>query len=442
MLGAAVTLLAGCGTRLPDSSFTKPSPQPSASSSSAAPSSTGPGVTSTTITIGNIVSKSNPFDSRAFMGPYYGLRAFVDDVNRRGGINGRKLVIKFCDDQGSASQNVSCVHQLIERDHVFALVSNGILNYSGASIVDRAGVPDIGSQPIDVAYTRYHHLWDVGGEGYPRNGKIGYDGLLHGGTETYRYFKVAFPDVPRRAAVVYYNQSSSRRYGQSIVTALRREGYSVIPDEVNFALPDYDTVAVKMRHAGVQYVYDAIDRAGNERLCKAMDDNRLHVTAKVTTTQNWEASIRRDYAHSPVCRNSIFATGNSANYDDVQNPQVARFRAAMDRLGWDTPETMSEWALEGWAGSMWFADAVASCGNSVTRDCVEAYMSRRTEYTADGLLLPRDFIPGDGSTSIHRSCINVVRWQDSASSGRGGWVNQVPDMTQNCFMVPSIVYRP
>jgi hypothetical protein len=103
---------------------------------------------------------------------------------------------------------------------------------------------------------------------------------------------------------------------------------------------------------------------------------------------------------------------------------------------------MSEWALEGWAGSMWFADAVDSCGADVTRECVEAYMARPTEYTGRGLLLPRDFIPGDGSTSIHKSCINVARWQDSANGGRGGWVDQVPDMTKNCFMVPSIEYRP
>lgn len=440
LVGIVLAALAACGTRLPDSSFTRPVPAPSPDAT--ATTATTPGVTSDRITIGNIVSKSNPFDARAFTGPYYGLRAFVDDINRQGGINGRKLIVRFCDDFGSATQNVKCVRQLIERDRVFALVSNGILDYAGASIVEKLGVPDIGSQPIDDAYTRYHHLWDVGGEAYPRDGTVGYDGKLHGGTETYRYFRATFPDVPRRAGVIYYNQSASRRYGQSIVTALRREGYSVVTDEVNFALPDYDSAVVKMKHAGVQFVYDAIDRGGNERLCKAMDDNRMHVTAKVTTTQNWNAGIRADYAQSPVCRNSIYATGDSANYDDVHDPQVARFRAAMDRLGWDTPDTMSEWALEGWAGAMWFADAVASCGADLTRTCVEAFMARPVQYTGRGLLLPRNFIPGDGAAEIHRGCLNVARWQDSANGGHGGWVTQVPDMNLNCFQVPTIVYRP
>src|SRR3954466_6655500 len=35
------------------------------------------GVTASTITIGNIVSKTNPFDPRAFVGPSYGIEAFV-----------------------------------------------------------------------------------------------------------------------------------------------------------------------------------------------------------------------------------------------------------------------------------------------------------------------------------------------------------------------------
>ncbi len=442
-LAVAALLTVACGSRLPDSQF--PSETPAASTSgSASPDEGGSaavGVTDTTITIGNIVSRSNPFDARAFVGPYYGVSAFVDDINRRGGIDGRKLVLKTCDDFGSSNQNVTCVHQLLDRDHVFALVGNGILNYAGARIVNDRGVPDIGSQPIDLAYTQYPHLWDINGNSYPRDGKVGYDGELHGGTEVYRYFKVKHPDVPLKAGVVFYNQASSKRFGRSIVTGLEREGYKVVTSEVNFALPDYDAVAIKMRNAGVRYVYDTIDRSGNERLCVAMDENRLQVVAKVTTTQSWEGSIRSDYSASPNCRNTIYATGNSRNYDETDDPQVTRFRAAMDRLGWDKPSTLSEWALEGWAGAQWFADAVDSC-DDVTRECVEGFLARPTPYTGHGLLLPRDFVPGDGSTDVHKSCLNVARWQDDANGGDGGWVTQPEDMFTNCFMVPSIVYQP
>ena len=122
------------------------------------------GVTPTTITIGNIVSKTNPFDQRAFVGPGYGIQAFVHWVNAHGGIHGRQVVLKTCDDQGSGNANVSCVHRLIDSDHVFAFVSNAILTYSGAGYVNSKGVPDVGAQPIDNAYNKYPHMWDIYGE--------------------------------------------------------------------------------------------------------------------------------------------------------------------------------------------------------------------------------------------------------------------------------------
>ena len=366
----------------------------------------------------------------------------MDDVNRTGGIDGRTVVLRTCDDGGSGTQNVACVRRLLEQQHVFALVSSSILNYSGAKLVNDKGVPDIGAQPIDLAYTRYPHLWDVTGESYPRAGEIGWNGVLHGGTDVYRYFKTAFPTIPLRAGVVYYNQASSKAYADSISRGLRSEGYTVISAEVNFALPDYDSVAIKFRHAGVRYVYDAIDRAGNEQLCQAMDDNRFYVTAKVTTTQSWNAGVAKDYRTSPHCRGSLYATGGSRNYDATSVPAVARFRSAMARLGLDTADGMSQWALEGWAGAQWFADAARSCGRQLTRACVESFMARKTPYDGHGLLLPRDFSVGSPSLTPHESCLNVVRWQDAANNGAGGWVEQVPDMTRNCFTISGISYRP
>jgi branched-chain amino acid transport system substrate-binding protein len=334
-LAAACLGLAACGTRLPDSAFvqaqqqqgnlpgaTGPSgePLPGASagpggevvggggtvpggtSSGGRGGGTGPGgsggsgggvgntasdtgVTPTTITIGSIASKTNPFDPRAFVGPLYGIEAFVHWTNAHGGIHGRQLVLKTCDDQGSGDANVSCVHQLIDSDHVFALVSNAILSYQGAGYVNSKGVPDIGSQPIDTPYNKYQHLWDIYGEEYPRDNKqVGFNGKLYGGTEVYRYFKTKFPKVPLKAGVVEYNQDASQRFGDSIVNGLQHEGYTVDKKVVNFALPDYDSVAIDFKNKGVQYVYDTIDRQGNARLCKAFDDNGLKLTAKVLTT--------------------------------------------------------------------------------------------------------------------------------------------------------------
>jgi branched-chain amino acid transport system substrate-binding protein len=487
-LAASCLVLAACGTRLPDSAFVQAQQQqqqgglPGATGPSGEPlpgASTGPGgkvvggegtvpgggatggpgggtgpagsssgagagntasdtgVTPTTITIGSIASKTNPFDPRAFVGPLYGIEAFVHWTNAHGGIHGRKLVLKTCDDQGSGDANVSCVHQLIDSDHVFALVSNAILSYQGAGYVNSKGVPDIGSQPIDTPYNKYQHLWDIYGEEYPRDNKqVGFNGKLYGGTEVYRYFKTKFPKVPLRAGVVEYNPDASQRFGDSIVNGLQHEGYTVDKKVVNFALPDYDSVAIDFKNKGVQYVYDTIDRQGNARLCKAFDDNGLKLTAKVLTTQSWEQSIRSDYKDSPTCRNEMWVTGNTLNYADTKYPQVAAFRQQMQADGHGGSDQVSEWALEGWAGGQWFADASASCGAQLTRKCVESFMNSGKPYDAGGLLTSREFVERTAPQEPSTNCINVARWEDA----KGTWVTQVPDMQRNCFTVHEYPY--
>jgi ABC-type branched-subunit amino acid transport system substrate-binding protein len=444
-----LTAAAACGTRLPDSAFPSRSPSPSASPAAPIPStSTTPtagatdvGVTATSVTIGNISSISNVFDPRAFTGGYHGAKAWFDRLNAQGGVNGRKVNLVTCDDKATATGNVQCVESLVGK--VFAFASNTILTYAGAPIVDKAGVPDVGGQPIDVAYARYPHLWDVYGESYPRDGThVGFNGVLTGGTEVWRYFAERFPSVPHKAGVVYYNQTDSQKYGESIAAGLRLEGFQVVTRQVNFALPDYDSAVIAMRRAGVQFVFDALDRLGGQRLCVAMDQNRLDVTAKVTTTQGWVASVKTDYAGSSRCRNDLWATGTALNYDDRDKPQVAAFRDAMKAEGWDTPETMSEWALEGWAGAMWLTDAMRACGTDLTRRCIETFLSRPQPFDGGGLVLPRGFTRQSAPSTTSHNCLNVVRWQDSADSGRGGWVTQVEDMTRNCFDTKVLKYRP
>ena len=113
----------------------------------------------------------------------------------------------------------------------------------------------------------------------------------------------------------------------------------------------------------------------------------------------------------------------------------------MTRRHTDGPAQLSEWALEGWAGAQWLADAMTSCGAQLTRTCVETYMSRPTPYFGHGLLTARSFRKYPHRTHIP-TCINVARWQDSAQGGRGAWMTQVSDMNKNCTNAQEILYTP
>lgn len=147
--------------------------------------------------------------------------------------------------------------------------------------------------------------------------------------------------------------------------------------------------------------------------------------------QNWTSTVPDDYKDAPRCRNALWATGSSRNFEDTGDAAVRAFRDATKDLG-----THSQWQLEGWAAAMWFTDAAKSCAaQGVTRACVDAWMNRSQGYTADSLLVPVRFERLPEPPKSRKTCLSVARWQD----GRG-WVSQ-GDMNSTCFDVPQLPYQ-
>lgn len=418
-----LALSTACGSRLPESDFEhRDRSTPSA-----------PAGDRTPIRVGIITSVTSPVGGDAFTGPRDGAKAFFDRLNARGGVDGRRVEVRECDDGGSGVGNNECVHELIDEEKVVALVATTALDYAGAARVSRARVPDIGGQPIGAAYDTYPHLYGIYGSLAPRDGTTGWDGEQYGGTEVYRYFKREHG--ARTAAVVSYNQPASAAYARLVERGLKAEGYEVVTEQVDFALPNFRAVAADLREQGADLVFDAIDSHGNARLCEAMDDVGAEVTAKVTNVQNWTSTVAEEYEGAPRCRNALWATGSSRGFEDTGRSAVREFRDATKGL-----KTHSQWQLEGWAAAMWFTDAAKACAGQgvqgVTRACVDDFMNRSQGYTADGLLIPVRFERLPEPPKSRRTCLSVARWED----GRG-WVSQ-GDMNDTCFEVPQLSYQP
>jgi len=418
-LGLLLLLSAACGSRLPESDFEH-----------RGTSTTTPSGGRTPLRVGIITSATSPVGAAAFTGPRDGAKAWFERLNARGGIDGRPVEVRLCDDGGSGVGNNECVHRLIDEDKVVALVATTALDYAGADLVSRARVPDVGGQPIGAAYDTYPHLYSVYGSLAPRNGTPGWGGQLYGGTEVYRYF--AREHGARTAAVVSYNQAASAAYARLVARGLKAEGYDVVTEQVDFALPNFRAAAADLKQQGADLVFDALDTHGNAQLCEAMDEVGAEVTAKVTNVQNWTSAVPEDYKDSPRCRNALWATGSSRNYEDTEQAAVREFRDATKGL-----KTHSQWQLEGWAAARWFTDAARSCaGTGITRACVDGFMNRSEGYTADGLLIPVRFERLAEPPKTRRTCLSVARWQDGK-----GWVSQ-GDMNADCFDVPQLAYRP
>jgi len=104
-----------------------------------------PGVSSKTILLGQSAAFSGPAAQLGIQ-MNIGTKAYLDYVNARGGVFGRKIALKTRDDRYEATVCVETTKKLIEEDKVFALISYVGTPTTGAAlpILTEAKVPLVG----------------------------------------------------------------------------------------------------------------------------------------------------------------------------------------------------------------------------------------------------------------------------------------------------------
>jgi len=88
-----------------------------------------PGLTSSTVTVGNVSTESLGL----FTGSVVGAKAYAAYVNSQGGINGRRLVVNAQDDQFTGAKNKELTQVAVQND--FAMVGSFSLEDSFAETV-------------------------------------------------------------------------------------------------------------------------------------------------------------------------------------------------------------------------------------------------------------------------------------------------------------------
>jgi branched-chain amino acid transport system substrate-binding protein len=441
MVALSALALSACGSRVHNAGGdTGGGATSGAPNSAAANTASDTGVTPTEIKVGVMTGQDGFLGGDVFSSPLYGAQAYFDALNDKGGINGRKVTVDACNDKSSPDGNVACVHKMIDDDKVFAMAATTSFQYAGASYVNSKGVPDVGGQPVSgTAFNQYPYLYSIyGGFGYPRDGKKpGYNGTQVASTQDYRWFKEKLG--AKTAAIVFFNVAPSQQYAQQISEGLKAEGITVVPEQINLSLPNWDAAVLDMKKNNVDLVYDALTADGNLKLCQSIQSQGMPIKAKVTTTQSWTDDTGTQYASVPTCLNNLYAVSQDQNYNNVSDPGVKAYRDAIAKYFPDRVNKMNMWMFEGYLAAMWLSDAMKSCGADLTRDCVTKYMNT-TSYDAGGLMIPRDFKPVVPAPKSETGCLNVVRWTDKAPTGKAGWTSQTNDMQKNCFNVPTYTF--
>ena len=201
-----------------------------------------PGVTATEIKIGGVFPFSGPASSLGLVGR--GLIAYIQSLNDRGGINGRKINYITYDDGYSPPKTVEHVRKLVESDEVAFMY--GQLGTAGISATAKylrtKGVPSIAIISGSAKFTNVsdYPLITTGLVSYDTEGKI-----------YAKYLTKALPNA--KYAILYQNDDLGKDYVNAFKSYLGKNFDSkVVSASYEVSEPTIDSQVTNLKSSGAE----------------------------------------------------------------------------------------------------------------------------------------------------------------------------------------------
>jgi ABC-type branched-subunit amino acid transport system substrate-binding protein len=353
-------------------------PTPQSSRPASAPASTRgavPGVSATTIRVGGVAGRTDP-DGPAYSHAFVGARAYFDAVNRRGGVDGRRIrLVATLGDGSDGGRDVTSVRELVERRKVFAVVPVATPSFAAGGYLAGSAVPTFGwSSGVAAAD------WSAGP-------------TLFGTAGSYRCLTcaqlpaafVARQVGATRAAVLGGSAPGSAACVRGLQAALTRYGPPVafVDPAPNGPADD----AAKLHGLGVDFVALCGDTAGAGAVAQALRSAGTTGAHVFVTDGYAPATAQRLGAQLDGVFSAIgFLPVESA----ATSSGMQEFVTAMQRHH----VAPDEQALSGWLGAELLVAGLRAAGPDPTRQSVVDAVNKMTDVTAGGILPGLDWSAG------------------------------------------------
>lgn len=353
----------------------------SSSGTSAIAGSSSPAVTSSgsALVIGTIGDFSGPSGEPSHLA---GLQAFVGAVNASGGIKGRQVKLIVEDDQGDATKSQADVRQLVQVDHVLAIVS-----------------PEAsGTESGWASYVQQQHVAVVGGEAdtpvwftnpsfFPSSATV----LTSLEMQAYAVKaagKNSFGAV-YCAEVAACKQSVPALQGYAKAFNLDMSTSAAIA----VAAPSYTAQCLAAKQAGAQaLIIDASYAAGSRfaPACAEQGYSPVYVIPSGAFDNRYLQVAQVNGAYVPAT-NALWFAGT---------PAVTQFQQAMAK--YEPSAALGPNPMSGWTGGVLFAAAAASLPAKPTpADVFTALYALPKNDTLNGLAPPLDFHSGAPASQVN-----------------------------------------
>ncbi len=379
--GAAAALVAACG---------------GTAGVGQAPERNAQGVSAHTIAIGTTLPLSGGAASSG-AGFKAGLDAAVQEVNARGGINGRKVQLTVLDDGFEAARSVANVRRLGDEDQVYAIVSPaGSANLPGSWPYVRAkGIPVFGPVlPPDPSLKSVFLL----GTSHTDQARVIVDFLKTRGVKTIGYVG---QDNDLGSSILEGVTEQARKDGLQIVDEEKTEPNST----------DVSAAVLRLRDARPEAVVLGTDNTQTGLIMKqskSLGFSPIFIGDSSTATTGAASAV--NVAGSAA--DGLYGT-MAVELTSDDTPAVRAYRAAMER--YDPGQADNAFALQAYATCQVFFHIVKRQGNHLSwTDFVKVAETTRNLQT--GLIPPVSFgsLPS-GHTGTHGA--KIAQYRGAAPGG-------------------------
>jgi branched-chain amino acid transport system substrate-binding protein len=237
---------------------------------------------------------------------------WADSVNAAGGINGHPVKVTVMDDGGNPATAVQDVKQLVQSDHIQALVSDGSLaDGSFASYIAQSGVPVVGGIAASIPFMTNPDFFAVGANAVVQT--VGLAALAKGAGK-------------RTLGVMYCSESPLCAQLVPIVKgATQLSGLGFASTTIASTAPSYAAPCLAMKSKNVDALFIADNTATVQRVvgaCAQQGYRPAILEESGTASSSW--------LHDPNF-NGVLLSSSNPGYTDSTNPGVASFLAALKK---------------------------------------------------------------------------------------------------------------
>jgi branched-chain amino acid transport system substrate-binding protein len=353
-------------------------------------SSTAPGVTNNSITVGSLATDSGVLAGQ-FSQAINGAEAYFAAINAKGGVDGRKIYLKYqADDAGSPTNDTTQARNLVEQDHVFAVVGVGTPFFDGASFFASQGTPAFGYM-VSQDWNNHSDLFG------------GYGSYLDYTTSQPDEVYVAKQLHATSVGVIAYNiAASSEDACRAVVQGLQAQHIHVGFQDLAFGLganPTADVLAMKAAH--VDMVVTCMEGSDNLAIDQAMQQNGMTGVHTVWLTGYDRAYLKQD----PAAMVGVIFLEEHVPFEAATQfpgkyPAIQQYIATMEK--YQPSLVYNDLAFEGYLNAAQLVQGLqeeAATGKPLTQADLIAAINKETAFTGSGLTTPINW------TNAHDSAV-------------------------------------